>query len=218
MKLFKHFHSSFLDQIVGEKGRLGQYYYYRNYTESFIKKYEDSSYFLDLYERCKNNKHIQTSSRISYSDKIEFGVNLKDVRKIKSLKFNHYKEVQEKKIALSRIKIGGHRTKLSMCFYNDLLFYYNYTFSNLKPSDRHNILEIIQEKYAIQGSSINLANTNFRDDQGNYLLIDDGVNLSIHYLQFRLDIYDQLKNSSNSEEISKENKEKSRKRELFHRL
>ncbi|MBD98478.1 MAG: hypothetical protein CMO34_01430 [Verrucomicrobia bacterium] len=216
MKALQHLQKR-VDNYLGSKINLNSYYYYKDYSKTLLKRFEQESYYLELLERCKKLESIPTHQPIKYSDELIFGSFYNDIPK--ELKSKRLFKSERKTITtlLKRSKVGGMRSRVVLSFFKKTLFYFGYNFSSLSESNKEKIINTISDKY-LMGNKFRISLNSIRDSSGNQLFIEDGVNFKIHYIAFRLDIYEELK--GHQEELLNHEKKKDtlQKDELFRRL
>ncbi|MCB0737729.1 MAG: hypothetical protein KDC92_09465, partial [Bacteroidetes bacterium] len=84
-------------------------------------------------------------------------------------------------ILLYRLMVGGFKAKCEMHFLDGKLFYYVIRFSQIDEQEKAILKNTIQFKY-LQGLDEELPDgAVILDQKGDSLLIDNGINLNLHY-------------------------------------
>jgi len=206
-----------LDNYLGSKINLSSYYYYKDYSKTLLKRFEEESYYLELLDHCKTLNSIPTQQSIEYDDELIFGSKYDDIPK--ELNSKHLYKIEKNSITtvLKRSIVGGMKSRVVLSFFNKSLFYFGYNFSSLTDRNKEKIIKTLREKY-LEGDKFILDKNSIRDTSGNHLFIEDGVNFKMHYISFRLDIYDELKGKKEELLKDQQKKETLQQEELFRRL
>lgn len=206
-----------LDNILGSTINLSSYYYYKDYSKTLLKRFEHEAFYLDLFQRCKSMKAISTDQIIQYSEDLPFGNGPEQIHNEHRSKNSYRSENDDLNVYLRRNLIGGLRSRVILSFYKKSLFYFGYNFSSLSERNKEKIIKTIEDKY-LNGSTFSTEEFSIRDSSGNHLIIEDGVNLKIHYIAFRLDIFNEFMEKENELVRDAKKREEENQKELFRKL
>ncbi len=164
------------------------YYYYKFLTNNYNS---DNSYCL-LIADLKDLKPIKTTTKIQLSqNSLPFNSNIKQVISKYGKKYYKLKQKTESfetTILLYRMKIGGYKTKLELHFCENKLFYFNYTFSYVKPKHINDIMSILEEKYT-NSKKINIHEDYIIDEDANVIRISHDTGLSVQYISTKNSLF-----------------------------
>ncbi len=129
--------------------------YYDYYYMRIISKYSSPSSYLKLLSNINSKKVINTKRPIRFSSSIKFGTNIwKFLIKMGKPNFWLIEKYNEKDadviILLYKMLLGIYKAKIEFHFYNNRLFMYTITLSNLSSNDIEKIIEIMNKKYQLQ--------------------------------------------------------------------
>jgi len=164
-----------------------KYFYKDNSTyflNDFLKKYNRKSTYFNLLKRTKENNKEFTSKKVYDTNNLKFGITNKEARKItKNREEFIKKELVYSTVLIQKTIIGDYHAKLALHFHKNSLFLFNYTFSNLDKKDKKIIKNILKEKYLNNNDlSFDFSSDNIVDDVDNYIIIEDDVYFTIHYI------------------------------------
>lgn len=146
-----------------------------------------------MYDAYNSRPKLNTSKPIDYTNAIAFGSSYRQVRKVMpkcAYRVSHKSEGMDRKVAVFKRKIAGQNVKIEMHFYQNKLFYFNYTFSYANASDREKLTEMLVDKYGVQTSNL-LGNTLF-DANKNCILVTEGTEFSINYIQTKNPFFEKI--------------------------
>ena len=166
------------------------------YSESILVKYNEREDFTKLLKR----DLISLRSKVDI--KLEFGDNGEEIKKqygVPYFKLNKTSSLNHK-IYFYRLKIGEHKARCEMHFFNDTLFYKNYALNYLTPDDKYKIIDTLADKYLDEHFPHKTAK--IVDSYGKVVLIDDSdlFHFTISYLDSASGFFVNLNACDNAEE------------------
>jgi hypothetical protein len=155
----------------------------KSYYRSYLSKYQDGKFYLTLIEEIKSKAEIKTNIDVKLiKDKKLKEINLTDIVREFGEPLHKVicKDLLGIQILLFKQSLGGYKTKLEFHFLNDILFFYSYTFSNIKNEEKNDIIQIIKQKY-LNERSYDIVNNYIVDKENNMILLNDNIRFSIYY-------------------------------------
>ncbi|MCG1036858.1 hypothetical protein [Polaribacter sargassicola] len=191
-----------------------EHYYYRN----ILKMYDKPETYSGLVDLCLNKKEVLTSKEIYFSSNLKFNYTIKKAKKNIFSKRVTIKKIENTTILLHKTRIGGYPAKLVMHFYQNNLFLFNYTFSNLSNNDKSIIKNVLKEKYLNNNTQFSFSKNRIVDSLGNHIFIEDDVYFTINYISLTDDFFKMLNNIKEELEIKKKVRKELHKKELYNNL
>ncbi|SEJ21143.1 hypothetical protein SAMN05192553_102944 [Cyclobacterium xiamenense] len=200
------------------------YYGQDYYLDNVFRQHKKLETYLELLE-LDNKQPLLTDVNISFSDNQNFHENEVNFFKLKYGKPNYsisnsYPFGEIKKL-FYRVHIGTHKVKMELNFFENSLFLYNYTFSQIKNSnEKIEIQNLLKKKYQID-EKYNLLPDNYYiiDRNQSVIVLSDNVNFTINYiLNTNSNLYNQMKNALKKEIGQDEHLADRNKQEIYKRL
>ena len=166
--------------------------YYPYYYNNLDSKYDTPGFYNNLYYSDKYDALV-TPVEIYMRYKLPFGCSSNNVSKALGKPNHVFNHTMNHKIQihLYRLKLGGHKTKCELHFYNDQLFFFTYIFSYLNKDQQQQMIEMVQSKY--QGEKqIDIESQKLTDENKNSIIIQIASDFSLMYLWGNKEIYAQL--------------------------
>lgn len=212
----KRFFPFSVKKILPKKGNGSSKYSSTYYYSSVLEKYESVTSYLNIFDKCLSRPNVKTNQHINFSDKINFGATIKQVKKIKPNPTKSVNVNNNCHILFYKTKIGNIRTNLELHFFSNKLFFYSYSFSNTIDTDK--ILDLLKEKYLSVKSDVNLNFHNITDEFNNYVLVNNEMDLTIKYVALRDETYNYLNQVNIIEKAKTKHIKKLENKELLSKL
>lgn len=205
-----HLHKMFL--LFNPIGHRNDYY-----NRIFIQ-YDDLATYLSLYKKCTSNNWLKTNVEIGFSTALKFDCTINEVKKILRKPNYHVRNNKDLKIDILfyRTLIGNYKVKCQMHFFENKLFFFNFTFPYLNKSDNNEIINLLQKKYISE--SDNYAGQNIIDNFNSCMQISNNVELTINYVSLDCDFFNTIKILSKITEEQRINKISELGRDVFAQL
>ncbi len=159
-----------------------RYYSDNYYHQRFLGIYDNIAGLRKLFS-CDGKDIIETQTPIILNNKVEFGSNLRYVKKSLNSPFVIIKRNLDHlnfNILLLKVRLGGFKCKQNIHLFENSLYYYNYVFSYLTKSEKEIIKKLLCKKYLQEHHD--LTNKVIVDKNGNKLFLNENVDFSINYL------------------------------------
>ena len=169
----------FIQKLFGNTKRSA----YR-YTENILDKYNNLIEYKYLHNATRRLNQIKSDQPITLANNLNLGSTINQVRnqfKVKPFVKAYSSKGVRRTILLYKIKLDGQKIKVEAHFYKNQLFFSKYIISDVTESDRNNFLSLFSEKYSLQ--NLEFENKNIVDSNNNCAKIENGLELSISYMQ-----------------------------------
>lgn len=179
---------------LGMRYRLNQYKCY----DQLIGPYADFSEYSRIIDLQQEKEARPTKTAISFQKESLLPYRYK-IQKFQKSKGSSFKlRIKNRNFPISitfhKISIGGYKIRLEMHSHKGEMFYYKYTFTDqLNQQKQEAILKIVQEKY-LDPSSADGEMQNIIDEDQNLIVIENVMELRIHYICTRSSAYQTLLN------------------------
>ncbi len=163
------------------------------YSFGSVEKYNQLNGYHTIYDSYNSRTEITTTNPINYSDRITFGSTYRSVRKALpkcTFRVSNKSKGLDRKIAVFKRRIAGQNVKIEMHFFQDKLFFFNYTFSYANAVDRERLTQMLIEKYQV--NTTDLLNNTIFDSNKNCILVTEGTEFCINYIQTENSFFEQL--------------------------
>jgi len=190
------------------------------YYEQLLQAKASPEYFISFFQKIDTSEHVHTNQKFELKGEIPFNTTVEDVLSVWGEPAHSVKKVRtyDTDILLYRLRIGGLKAKCELHFIESKLFYFSYRFSYLTSEQRNGLREVLRYKYA-QGLEHDLENGSILEDSaGNYMLIEDKVDFTAHYMSGDEVMQHLLEFDIDYKTSKSDQKEKRRRLELMYTL
>jgi|GEM_PF-1228359 len=195
-------------------------YYPHNYYNSLLIRYNEPALYLNLLAEIKNKNKLMTNEEISLLGNKPFHqTGTADIRKRYGKSNYHIKSKYpiSKEIFFYRLVIGKRRVNLELHFHDNELFFYNYSFPYLKPSDKTEIIKVVESKY-LNGQKYNFKDFNITDSKYNIISINENAIFTISYICFASAFFEELSLFLEKQKREEENEKRKEIENLYEKL
>jgi hypothetical protein len=195
-------------------------YYPHNYYNSLLIRYNEPALYSNLLNEVKNKNKLITNEEISLvRNKPFYQIRIADIKKKYGKSNYHIKSKYpiNKEILFYRLVVGKHRVNLELHFHDNELFFYNYSFPSLKPSDKTDIIKVIESKY-LNGEKYNFQNFNITDSKYNFISVNENIIFTINYICFASAFFEDLSSFLEKQKKEEENAKRIEIENLYEKL
>jgi hypothetical protein len=189
-----------------------------DYYNRIFNQYNDIATYLSLYKKCTSDSWLKTEVEIGFSRSLKFDCTIDDVKKKLQKPNYHMRNNKDFKIdiLLYRTLIGNYKVKCQLHFFENKLFFFNYTFPYLNKSANNEIISLLQKKYISE--SVNYLGQNIIDNFNSCMQISNNVELTINYVSLNCDFFNTIKLLSQVAEEQRIRKVSALGRDIFAQL
>ncbi|MBL7837670.1 MAG: hypothetical protein JNM67_09145 [Bacteroidetes bacterium] len=148
----------------------------------FNERYRNFSNFIFLWKDSFEREAITTNNELVFSNYFGFGSHIDFIKRLIGKPASAFENKDLNIVILMyTINIKGHKVQFELHFFDQKLFCINYTYKQIKQSDKHEIVKSLLEKYNLSGS-IDIQGKIIIDSYGNGLVFEDNGDFSVNYL------------------------------------
>lgn len=150
--------------------------------QSYINQIEpkELSYFTAAYFS-EQPKVLTSDIEINKNGIFQFGTDISQITKLykKPTAETLLQESHSIKTIYYKQRISQKKANCEFSFYNDNLFHFSYSFKYLAENEKQKIIKLITQKYL--GRNINISDLKIADRQGNFIILNNFLYLTISY-------------------------------------
>ena len=175
-----------LNQFLIYFNRKKRYCFRESYYTRLQENYRDISSYYELAHAKSKNKRV-TDRQISLSRSLKVdGITPKYITRKTgkpNYRISNNLSIGKVLILFYKIYLGDYKAKLELHFYKKKLFFYCYTFSDLKDEDKDKIIDLLKEKYlSHEKLQLNTKQDYIVDCRRNTITFHNDFDLSIKYV------------------------------------
>jgi hypothetical protein len=169
------------------RGYYDREYFYRNLVQEVT-----ADHLLQLWDKAPGESQHTTQTVIFR--KIAFGLSPAEVDKMLGKSRYVFKNpgIRGHAVRFYKLSLYGHRTRVQLHFLNGRFFYARYLFRECSPSFSATLFQALSEKY-LTVPQTEQKKLFFHDHEGNRLMAEQGLYLSIRYVSGEDDFARQLR-------------------------
>lgn len=156
-----------------------------------LEKYDDLEIYQDIYDKNISRRKMETSVRMEYSSKIQFGESIRSVKNSmpnKKVQVLNSSNGIKRNVLLYRLIIGEQKVKIEFHFHKNKLFYYKFIFSYIEEEQKAELINALLEKYHLP--TIEVTNYSIFDTDNNCILVTDHFDFTMSYTQMDSPFFD----------------------------